>query len=164
MAEKQFYFVDTREDAKSTEPFAITNADVAKSWTREYNNGDGPFKPVSEEEYQKNRYDLAEELEDGEALNVQTEANQTDRNLELIGADHMAVADVTTVEEADGDTISTMSENTAERATGGNYDNMDKDELRDELDARGISYKKSGPESTNEFYIRLLEEDDAKNE
>lgn len=150
--EKKFYFVDTREDAKTSEAFAITNQDVAKSWTREYNNGDGPFKPTTEEEFQKNRYDLANELEDGEALNVKVEAEQTAKNLEVLEADHMAVADVLAVEDVAGS------------GSGGKYGSMDKKELQNELDARGIDYKKSGPESTNETYIRLLEQDDANDE
>lgn len=153
MAEKKkFYFVDTREGAKSTEPFAIDNPDVAKSWTREYNNGDGPFKPTDVVEYQKNRFNLSEETEAGEPLSVKVEAAQMAKNLEVIEADHMAVADVLAVEDVAGTT------------TGGAYSNMGKKELQDELDARGIEYKKSGPESTNEAYARLLEQDDASEE
>ena len=153
MAEnKKFYFVDTREGAKSSEPFAIDNQDVAKSWTREYNNGDGPFKPTTEEEFQKNRRDLAEQTEAGEPLSVKVEAAQMAKNLEVIEADHMAVADVLAVEDVAGLT------------DGGRYGNMGKKELQDELDARGIEYKKSGPESTNEAYAKLLEQDDANDE
>lgn len=144
MAEKLFYFTDTRDEAKSTEPFAINNPDVAKTWTRDYNNGEGPFKPTSEDEFQKNRRDLQEEA-DGR-LSVQVEADQMKKNLEVLEADHMTVVDVVTVEEV---------------ANDGQYGGMSKTELQGELDGRGIEYKKSGPESTNETYIRLLEQDDA---
>jgi hypothetical protein len=42
----EYYFIDTRAGAKSKEPFAIFNKDVAKSWTRDFNNGEGYFKPL----------------------------------------------------------------------------------------------------------------------
>ena len=142
--EKLFYFTDTRDGAKSSDPFAINNADVAKTWTRDFNNGEGPFKPTTEEEFQKNRRDLLEEA-DGR-LSVQVEADQMKKNLEVLEADHMTVVDVVTVQEV---------------ANDGQYGGMDKKELQDELAGRGIEFKKSGPESTNETYIRLLEQDDA---
>jgi hypothetical protein len=65
MAKKEaptFYFVDTREGAKSEKPFGIQNADVAKAWTKDFNNGEGPFKPVDngDVEFVLNRRDLKE--------------------------------------------------------------------------------------------------------
>jgi hypothetical protein len=56
----EFYFVDTRETAKTSEPFAIFNADVAKIWAREYNAGEGPFQPVEAMAFGINRRDLKE--------------------------------------------------------------------------------------------------------
>lgn len=142
--EKNFYFIDTRDGAKQKEPFAIKNPDVAKSWTRDFNNGEGPFKPSSEEEFQKNRRDLFEES-DGR-LSVHVEAEQTKKNLEILEADHMAVANIYAVEDLDNSP----------------YSGMDKDELKAELEARNIEFKKSGPESTKETYQKLLLDDDLK--
>lgn len=145
MAEKIYYFIDTRDGAKTDEKFGITNPDVAKSWTRDYNNGTGPFKPAGEEVFQKNRRDLHEEI-DG-PLNVKIEADQTKENLAVIEADHMTVTDYTYTP--------------VDNAGGSAYEGMTKTELQNELDGRGVDYKKSGPESTKEEYIRLLEADDA---
>lgn len=151
MAEtKQYFFIDTRDNAKSSEPFSITNPDVAKTWTRDFSNGEGPFKPVTEEAaiHQINRRDLQEQTPDGQPLSVQKEAEATAHNLNVLEADHMVAPAVTTVEGI----------------TSGQYSGMNKTELQDELDARNIEYKKSGPESTNESYIKLLQQDDAKDE
>jgi hypothetical protein len=127
MAEqKVFYFVDTRENAKSDKPFGVTNPDAAKKFTKDYNMGEGPFKPVSDEEYQTNRFDLVRE-------GLNTTENQVEaaaKNAELVGLDDNP------------------------------YKGMTKDELKEELDARDIEYKTSGPESTNEAYIKLLVADD----
>lgn len=144
MEEKVFYFVDTRKNAKTDGAFGITNHDVAKSWVRDYNMGEGPFKPVeapiAEEgsgvvtkdaefapNFQVNRRDLQQA-----GVNetpVQIEA--TEHNLEVVNDEEKTV-----------------------------YDGMSKAELTAELDAREIDYKKSGPESTNEAYIKLLVSDD----
>lgn len=133
MAEnKKFYFVDTRENAKTTEPFAIENPDVAKSWTRDFNNGEGPFKPVEHDlgDLQINRYQLQE-------AGVNETPNQItamEHNMEVL-----------TDEEANSE-----------------YAGMTKSELVAELEARGLEFKKSGPESTNEAYIKQLMADDSE--
>jgi hypothetical protein len=127
---KVYYFVDTREGAKSEKPFGVTNPDAAKKFTMEYNMGEGPFKPVNEEEYQTNRFDLIREGKN-------TTPNQKEaaaKNAELVD----------------------MYENENP------YKAMTKDELKEELDARDIEYKTSGPESTNESYQKLLLADDNK--
>lgn len=131
MAQQTFYFVDTRDNAKSEKPFGIHNADVAKAWTRDYNNGEGPFKPVDQDdvEFQVNRRDLKE----ADKNTVENQKEATAKNMELVGSDESTV-----------------------------YDDMDKKDLQAELDAREIDYKKSGPESTNESYIKLLVADDNK--
>jgi hypothetical protein len=131
MEQQTFYFVDTRDNAKSDQPFGIHNADVAKSWTRDYNNGEGPFKPVNQDdvEFQVNRRDLKE----ADKNTVENQKEATAKNMELVGSDESTV-----------------------------YDDMDKEELKAELDAREIEYKKSGPESTNKAYIELLVADDNK--
>lgn len=130
MAEQEFYFVDTRENAKSKEPFAISNGDVAKTWKRDYNNGEGPFKPVDvpESELQINRRDLQEA-----GLNeTPNQIEATKHNLEVVKDEKAPSA----------------------------YDGMNKDELVQELEARGLEFKKSGPESTKDFYIEQLVKDD----
>lgn len=129
MAEQKYFFVDTRKGAKSDKPFAITNPDAARSMRRNYNNGEGPFKPVDQDEaeFQINRIDLKEA--DMNTVENQVEAMQ--HNKKIVSGD---------------DAESPFAA-------------MDKDELKDELEARGIEYKKSGPESTNEFYRKQLEED-----
>jgi hypothetical protein len=120
----EYYFIDTRENAKSAEPFAIYNADVAKVWAREYNNGEGPFQPVNDDKFGINRHDLKTAGEN--TSEKQEEAAK--HNTELV------------------------FENP--------YKDMTKAELIDELDARGIEYKKNGSESTNDFYIKQLLADD----
>lgn len=123
----EFYFIDTREGAKDDRPFAIHDADVAKVWTRDFNNGEGPFKPVNEDKFGINRRDLKD---DGKHTpEEQTAAAEYNQSL-------------------------FVEENP--------YKEMTKDDLKGELDARGIEYKKSGPESTNDFYIGLLLKDDEK--
>jgi RNA-splicing ligase RtcB len=130
LKEQSFYFEDTRDGAKNKEPFAIHNADVAKIWAREYNAGEGPFKPVNidESQFTINRHDLKLAGE-----------NTTERQIEA--AAHNAKL--------------TMSDENPYKA-------MEKKELQDELEAREITFKKSGPESTNEAYINLLLADDNK--
>jgi hypothetical protein len=136
MADKQvYYFVDTREGAKSDQPFGIDNPDVAKKFTREFAIGEGPFKPVDsdEVEYQINRFDLKEN-------DKNTTSNQkaaTAHNMELVYDEEIEPSA---------------------------YSEMTKAELKDELDAREIEYKTSGPESTNEAYIKLLVADDNQSE
>lgn len=130
MAERKvFYFVDTRDNAKSDKPFGVTNPDAAKKFTKDYNMGEGPFKPVSDEEYQTNHFDL------------QREDRNTTENQKEAAAKNAELTDMGDVNP---------------------YEGMDKDELKDELDAREIEYKKSGPESTNEAYMKLLLADDNK--
>lgn len=127
-----FYFEDTRENAKDAAKFGITNADAAKSYTRDYNNGEGPFKPVKAdpEEFQINRRDLQEaDLNETPAQIVAME-----HNMEVLGA-----------EEAES-----------------LYADMTKEQLQDELSARGLEFKKSGKESTNSAYIKALMADDSK--
>ena len=117
-----YYFVDTREGAKTDEPFAINNADVAKVWTREYNNGEGPFKPVGDVSYPVNRRDLKEAKEN----TVEKQAEATARNAEFDQVDNV-------------------------------YKDMEKKDLQDELEARGIEFK---AKATKQELIDLLLADD----
>ena len=124
----EFYFIDTREGAKNDEPFAIHNADVAKVWTREFNNGEGPFKPVDPDvKFGINRHDLKMAGEN----TAEKQAAAAEHNQTLIDVDNP-------------------------------YKEMSQKDLQDELEARGIDYKKSGPESAKDFYIGQLLEDDKK--
>jgi hypothetical protein len=126
-----YYFVDTREDAKTSEAFGIDNADVAKTWTRDYNNGEGPFQPVDQDQsdFQINRRDLQQAGEN----ETPNQITATEHNLEIINDGEKSV-----------------------------YDEMTKEELIGELEARGLEYKKNGPESTNASYIKKLVADDNK--
>lgn len=139
-----YYFVDTRENAKSKEPFAIQNQDVAKSWTRDYNMGEGPFKPVAEP--------ISEEgagVVDGEA-NFHPEFQVNRRDLQVAGVNETPVQIEATQHNLK--VVDVEGENP--------YKEMTKAELKDEMDARGIEYKTSGPEATNESYQKLLLADD----
>lgn len=137
MANKQgkkevYYFVDTRENAKSDKPFGINNADVAKKFKNEFAMGEGPFKPVDvdEADFQINRHDLKE----AGVNETENQMTATDHNMEVI-------------HEGDENSV---------------YGQMTKQELVDELEARGLEYKKSGPESTNEAYVKQLVANDNK--
>jgi arginyl-tRNA synthetase len=127
-----YYFIDTRDNAKTDQPFGITNADVAKKFKNEYAMGEGPFKPVDIEsdDFQINRRDLQE----AGVNETENQIKATEHNMEVIHDD---------------------VENSV-------YKEMSKQELVDELEARGLEYKKSGPESTNEAYIKQLVADDNK--
>jgi hypothetical protein len=119
----EFYFVDTREGAKTSEPFAIHNADVAKIWSRDYNTGEGPFKPVESVEYTVNRRDLKAIGE----ITPEAQEAATEKNAQF-----------------DGDNP---------------YQDMDKKDLQDELEARGIEFK---AKATKADLIELLIADDAQ--
>jgi hypothetical protein len=114
---KLYYFEDTRKNAKSSKPFAIRNKDVARTWTRDFNNDEGPFRPVD-----------APEGSEGQTSTEGETAPETGNG-----------------EATDDDLGSTM------------YDDMNNDERKAELDARGVEYPKN---ATKPELIKLLVEDD----
>lgn len=142
--EKLYYFKDTRENAKQKEAFAISNADVAKSWVRDYNMGEGPFEPVEAPITEKGSGVVTEEAD----FNPEFQVNR--RDLQEAGVNETPIQ-----EEATKHNLEVLA--VAEPSM---YDEMTKDELKAELDGREIEYKKNGPESTNEALIKLLVADD----
>lgn len=143
-SEKLYYFEDTRKNAKTKEPFAISNADVAKSWVRDYNTGEGEFKPVDAPITEKGSGVVTEEAD----FNPEFQVNR--RDLQEAGVNETPVQ-----EDATKHNLEVLA--VAEPSM---YDDMTKDELKAELDARNIEYKKNGPESTNDSLVKLLVADD----
>lgn len=140
MAEqKLYYFVDTRDNAKQTEAFAITNPDVAKSWVRDFNTGEGPFKPTDAPITDKGSGVVTSDAD----FNPDFQVNR--RDLQEAGVNETPVQI-----EATKHNLEVLNVVSSE------YDTMLKPELQAELEAREIEFKKSGPESTNEFLISLL--------
>jgi hypothetical protein len=78
---KQLYwFVDTRKE--ESEPFAIHNKDVAKSWKNEHAMGEGPFKAVEGPEVVEDQKDPegenGPETGSGEATDVENDPSPYD--------------------------------------------------------------------------------------